>query len=214
MASITGFGGIFLRADDPKALYQWYERHLGLVKSDGSFAFPASTQRAQVIFALFKQDNAYFPPTQKAMINLQVDDLDDVLDRLSPSIQNAKAMTSESLAGSPIRKEIVSSFGSLSQLTNADPTRLVLISRQIESSPSHSGPQQPLVTPAVHLSRSTVRAFSKSAFLLRKWWYRVAPTFPRLVGQRFPFTGERQVELRAVPHAPTSNAWHKIPGAV
>jgi hypothetical protein len=34
MASITGFGGIFLRADDPKALYHWYERHLGLVKSD------------------------------------------------------------------------------------------------------------------------------------------------------------------------------------
>jgi predicted enzyme related to lactoylglutathione lyase len=82
MASITGFGGIFLRADDPKALYQWYERHLGLVKSDGSFAFPASTQRAQVVFALFKQDNAYFPPAQKAMINLQVDDLDGVLDRL------------------------------------------------------------------------------------------------------------------------------------
>ena len=48
MASITGFGGIFLRADDPKALYQWYERHLGLVKSDGSFAFPATTQRAQI----------------------------------------------------------------------------------------------------------------------------------------------------------------------
>ena len=82
MASITGVGGIFLRAADPKALYQWYERHLGLVKSDGSFAFPVSTQRAQIVFALFKQDNAYFPPAQKAMINLQVDDLDGVLDRL------------------------------------------------------------------------------------------------------------------------------------
>jgi predicted enzyme related to lactoylglutathione lyase len=82
MASITGFGGIFLRADDPKALYQWYERHLGVVKSEGAFAFPVPTQHAQVVFALFKQDNAYFPPAQKAMINLQVDDLDGVLDRL------------------------------------------------------------------------------------------------------------------------------------
>ena len=82
MASITGFGGIFLRADDPKALYQWYERHLGLVKADGAFSFPAPTQHAQVVFALFKQDNAYFPPAQKAMINLQVDDLDGLLDRL------------------------------------------------------------------------------------------------------------------------------------
>ena len=82
MASITGFGGIFLRADDPKALYQLYEQHLGLVNSGGSFAFPAPTQHAQVVFALFKQDNAYFSPAQKAMINLQVDDLDGVLDRL------------------------------------------------------------------------------------------------------------------------------------
>jgi predicted enzyme related to lactoylglutathione lyase len=82
MASITGFGGIFLRADDPKALYQWYERHLGLVKSGGSFAFSPPAQHPHVVFALFKQDNAYFPPAQKAMINLQVDDLDGVLDRL------------------------------------------------------------------------------------------------------------------------------------
>ena len=82
MASITGFGGIFLRADDQKTLYQWYERHLGLTKSEGSFAFPAPTQHAQVVFALFKQDNAYFPAAQKAMINLQVDDLDGLLDRL------------------------------------------------------------------------------------------------------------------------------------
>ena len=34
MASITGFGGIFLRSADPKALYQWYEQHLGLVNSE------------------------------------------------------------------------------------------------------------------------------------------------------------------------------------
>jgi predicted enzyme related to lactoylglutathione lyase len=83
MASITGFGGIFLRADDPKALYQWYEQHLGLVKSEGAFSFPASKHDAQVVFSLFKHDNAYFPPTQKAMINLQVDDLDGVLDHLA-----------------------------------------------------------------------------------------------------------------------------------
>ena len=80
MASITGFGGIFLRADDPKALYQWYERHLGLMKAEGSYAFPS--QGAQVVFAFFGQEDEYFPPAQKAMINLQVDDLDGVLDRL------------------------------------------------------------------------------------------------------------------------------------
>jgi predicted enzyme related to lactoylglutathione lyase len=82
MASISGFGGAFLRANDPEALYRWYERHIGLVRSEGSFAFPAPTQRAQVVFAFFGQDDAYFPPAQKAMINLQVDHLDGVLDRL------------------------------------------------------------------------------------------------------------------------------------
>ena len=30
MSSITGFGGTFIRATDPEALYQWYEQHLGL----------------------------------------------------------------------------------------------------------------------------------------------------------------------------------------
>jgi predicted enzyme related to lactoylglutathione lyase len=82
MAAITGFGGIFLRADDPKALYQWYEQHLGLVKADGAFSFPTPTAHPQVVFALFKPDNDYFPPAQKAMINLQVDDLDGLLDQL------------------------------------------------------------------------------------------------------------------------------------
>lgn len=82
MASINGFGGVFLRANDPKALYSWYERHLGLVRHQGFFAFPASTHEAQVVFTFFRQEDAYFPPAQKVMINLQVDDLDGLLDRL------------------------------------------------------------------------------------------------------------------------------------
>lgn len=83
MSSIIGFGGAFLRANDPEALYSWYERHLGLVRSEGCFTFPASAQRAQVVFAFFSTDDTYFPLRQPAMINLQVDDLDGVLDRLT-----------------------------------------------------------------------------------------------------------------------------------
>ena len=82
MAVVTGFGGIFLRGDDPEALYQWYERHLGLVKSGGAYMFPVPTQHPEIIFSAFKRDSQYFPPAQQAMINLQVDDLDAVLDRL------------------------------------------------------------------------------------------------------------------------------------
>ena len=82
MPLITGFGGAFIRANDPEALYRWYELHLGLVRAEGSFAFPAPRQHAQVVFAFFGQEDTYFPLAQKAMINLQVDDLDGVLDRL------------------------------------------------------------------------------------------------------------------------------------
>lgn len=82
MAEVTGFGGAFLRAKDPEALYKWYEQHLGLARTHGCFNFPAATQRAQVVLALFRKEDAYFPPEQAAMINLQVDDLDAVLDRL------------------------------------------------------------------------------------------------------------------------------------
>ncbi len=82
MASITGFGGAFFRANDPDALYQWYERHLGIKKTDGGFLFPPSGQRADLVLSFFKQDNAYFPVAQKTMLNFQVDDLDGLLDRL------------------------------------------------------------------------------------------------------------------------------------
>lgn len=83
MASTPSFGGAFLRAQDPKALYAWYEQHFGLVRSSGAFTFPAAAQRGPVVLSFFSQQDAYFPPEQKAMLNFQVDDLDATLDRLA-----------------------------------------------------------------------------------------------------------------------------------
>ena len=83
MARATGIGGVFLRARDPKALYAWYEKHLGLPLQHGSFAIPAEQERAMIAFAFFSQNSGYFPTTQPAMINLQVDDLDALLDQLA-----------------------------------------------------------------------------------------------------------------------------------
>ncbi len=77
-----GFGGAFLRANDPEALYKWYEQHLGLIRKEGYFAYPAATRHAEIVFTFSKQTDTYFPQAQKAMINLQVDDLDALLDRL------------------------------------------------------------------------------------------------------------------------------------
>ena len=75
MAKVTGLGGAFLRADDPPALYAWYERHLGLGSSVGCFLFPADAQRAYIAVSFFPRASDYFPVSQPAMLNFQVDDL-------------------------------------------------------------------------------------------------------------------------------------------
>ncbi|HYK34349.1 VOC family protein [Alloacidobacterium sp.] len=81
MAKAIGFGGAFVRARDPKALYAWYEQHLGL-KSQGCFIFPAKEQQADTVVSFFGKDDGYFPTQQPAMLNFQVDDLDAILDAL------------------------------------------------------------------------------------------------------------------------------------
>src|ERR1700754_2907630 len=82
MAKAIGFGGAFLRVGDPKALYAWYEKHLGLKHDKGCFVFPAAEQQASTAVSFFKTGDAYWPVTQPAMLNFQVDDLDAVLDAL------------------------------------------------------------------------------------------------------------------------------------
>ena len=83
MAKITGLGGAFLRADNPEALYAWYEEHLGVSSAYGSFVFKADTQRGHIAVAFFPRTSNYFPPSQPAMLNFQVDDLEAVLAKLA-----------------------------------------------------------------------------------------------------------------------------------
>ncbi|HEY1501985.1 MAG TPA: VOC family protein [Acidobacteriaceae bacterium] len=83
MAKATGIGGVFLRARDPKALYVWYEKHLGLPLQYGSFIIPAEQERNSIAFSFFSDKSEHFPLSQPAMINLQVDDLDALLDQLA-----------------------------------------------------------------------------------------------------------------------------------
>lgn len=82
MPKVTGFGGAFLRVDDPAALYAWYEKHLGIGSEHGAFLFSKESQRASIAVSFFKRTSDYFPTTQPAMLNFQVDDLDAILDQL------------------------------------------------------------------------------------------------------------------------------------
>lgn len=83
MAKATGIGGAFLRADDPAGLAAWYEENLGIAASHGCFTFSKETQRAYIAVAFFPRDSDYFPISQPAMLNFQVDDLDAVLTKLA-----------------------------------------------------------------------------------------------------------------------------------
>ena len=83
MAKVTGLGGAFLRAEDPKVLYAWYEKHLGIASPEGCFSFPPEVQRVSIAVAFFSKSSEYFPVSQPAMLNFQVDDLNAVLQKLS-----------------------------------------------------------------------------------------------------------------------------------
>lgn len=82
MAKVTGFGGAFVRAKNPEALYAWYEEHLGLKLRNGTFMFEPAGQQAVSVVAFFSTDSDYFPVNQPTMLNFQVDNLDAVLDQL------------------------------------------------------------------------------------------------------------------------------------
>lgn len=93
MARVTGVGGVFFRARDPKALAQWYAQQLGMpVEEWNGCAFrwtdevPPGT--GSTAWVLFPQDSKYFGPgtssgPQAAMLNLRVDDLDGLLQQLA-----------------------------------------------------------------------------------------------------------------------------------
>ena len=88
MARVTGIGGVFLKAKDPKALTAWYAKNLGIaVESYGgasllwSDEIPAGT--GQTAWSLFPADTKYFGPgPQTAMVDYRVDDIDGILAQL------------------------------------------------------------------------------------------------------------------------------------
>ena len=85
MAKAVGFGGIFLKAQDPKALSAWYAAHLGVPRmEDGSLAFNGPDTAGMTVFAHFPLDTRYFGDgPQQSMVNFRVDDLDALLAQLA-----------------------------------------------------------------------------------------------------------------------------------
>jgi predicted enzyme related to lactoylglutathione lyase len=85
VAKAVGFGGIFLKAQDPEKLSAWYAQHLGVPSQDGgSLAFDGPESTGMTVFAHFPADTRYFGEgAQQAMVNFRVDDLDALLEQLA-----------------------------------------------------------------------------------------------------------------------------------
>jgi len=87
MKRVTGLGGIFFKATDPKKIKDWYGKHLGLPVDEygASFRWIDLDNKEAKIPALtawspFKEDTTYFKPSEKQfMFNYRVENLVELL---------------------------------------------------------------------------------------------------------------------------------------
>ena len=83
---ITGVGGVFFKAKDPKALAAWYRDVLGMpleVWGGAKLRYDAPNHPPALIWNAFPASTSYFAPsTGEFMINYAVDDMDAFLARL------------------------------------------------------------------------------------------------------------------------------------
>jgi glyoxylase I family protein len=78
MERVTGIGGIFFRAQDPKALKEWYAKHLGVGPASAENPHePWQQDAGPTAFEPFPVKTEYFGrESQQWMINFRVRDLD------------------------------------------------------------------------------------------------------------------------------------------
>lgn len=85
MRRVTGIGGVFFKAKDPEALYDWYDRHLGMRRDPHGagmlFQWKDDHDGAgTTVCAIFKSESDYFGPgAAPFMLNFRVDNLDALL---------------------------------------------------------------------------------------------------------------------------------------
>jgi predicted enzyme related to lactoylglutathione lyase len=87
---VTGIGGVFFKAKDPKALRAWYDAKLGIAMQTG-FDFGLflwrerqdSSREGTTVWGLFPETTKYFAPsTASFMINYRVRNLEALLTQL------------------------------------------------------------------------------------------------------------------------------------
>ena len=88
MKKVTGIGGVFFKAKDPKKITEWYQKHLGLDTNPYGATFEwyesaESTKKAQTQWTPFDEKSKYFEPSTKDfMINYRVENLEALVEEL------------------------------------------------------------------------------------------------------------------------------------
>ena len=83
MEKVTGIGGFFFRAKDPKALMLWYKEHLGIsLIPTSAEQSPWQQEAGATAFAAFKETSSYFDPQKGWMLNFRVRNLDKMAAQL------------------------------------------------------------------------------------------------------------------------------------
>jgi len=87
MEKVTGIGGFFFRAKDPKALALWYQQHLGVSVIPSTPEETSWQQEAgTTAISPFAETSKYFGDPQKVwMLNFRVRDLDKMAAQLQSS---------------------------------------------------------------------------------------------------------------------------------
>ena len=84
MEKVAGIGGLFFKAEDPKALAEWYQKNLGVDLVPESYDEQPWNQAAgPTVFAPFSKSTDYFGrESQQWMVNFRVNNLDAMVVQL------------------------------------------------------------------------------------------------------------------------------------
>jgi predicted enzyme related to lactoylglutathione lyase len=88
MERVTGIGGVFFKAHDPKAMAAWYAEHLGVQSDHGYADFTwrekdHPDQIGHTAWAIFPTNTTHFGPSSASlMINYRVSNLERMLEQL------------------------------------------------------------------------------------------------------------------------------------
>lgn len=82
---VTGIGGFFFKAKNPKALAEWYEKNLGVARTPTAKGMePWRQESGTTAFQPFPATSKYFgPEAQQWMINFRVVNLDAMVAQLT-----------------------------------------------------------------------------------------------------------------------------------